>query len=162
MFAAMVSAKKEAELLETVIARREYNAAVWKAREEFDRQKLAEQDELAKQKELARQEKLARKAELTRQQKLARQEYFDKQKELAEQELDGSLARQAELAKQKELARQELGLEMEKALRDRIAGEDCGEAVDPEKKVYQSVHGKTLYHSVRLIIPDRTGSITRC
>ena len=105
--------EKEAELLEAVIARREYNAAVWKAREEFDRQKLAEQDELAKQKELARQEKLARKAELTRQQKLARQ---------------------AELAKQKELARQELGLEMEKAVRDWIAGEDCGEAVDPEKK----------------------------
>ena len=62
--------------------------------------KLAEKDELAKQKELARQEKLARKAELTRQQKLARQAEFDKQRELAEQELDGSLARQAELAEE--------------------------------------------------------------
>ena len=92
--------KKEAELLERVLARREYNAAVWKAREEFDRQKLAEKDELAKQKELARQEKLARKAELIRQQKLARQADFDNQKALAEQELDGSLARQAELAEQ--------------------------------------------------------------
>ena len=93
--------EKDAELLEKVIARREYNAAVWKARKELEKTKLAEKDELAKQKELARQEKLARKAELTRQQKLARQ---------------------AELAKQKELARQELGLEMEKAVRDWIAG----------------------------------------